>query len=135
MKLWVEVITTYTSYLVIWIILCGEINAQIPFHRGQHVDCVYVNPGEFDCDGILFENREEEADVLGTWEWWVDLVACVVLLIVAGLSFGLTMGLMSLDILKTRVLKRSKQEGHEFAKVVHPFIKRHHLLLVQYHYS
>uniref|UniRef100_A0A6B2L7I0 CNNM transmembrane domain-containing protein n=1 Tax=Arcella intermedia TaxID=1963864 RepID=A0A6B2L7I0_9EUKA len=56
---------------------------------------------------------------------------CIGLVLIAGMMSGLTMGLMSLDLMNLKILKKSgTAKEKKYAKGIIPLVKRHHLLLV-----
>ena len=63
---------------------------------------------------------------------WADILISVVLVLMAGLMSGLTMGLLSMDPMNLRIIAKSAPEEHTrtYAKRILPLVKRHHLLLV-----
>ncbi|RLN85264.1 hypothetical protein BBO99_00000733, partial [Phytophthora kernoviae] len=75
--------------------------------------CEYISPS---CDPASF---------------WMYLCVCLLLVCAAGLMSGLTMGMVSIDMLNIRILE---MEGTDFekkcARRVRPVLERHHLLLV-----
>eukprot|EP01028_Stygiella_incarcerata_P002861 TRINITY_DN1546_c0_g1_i1.p1 TRINITY_DN1546_c0_g1~~TRINITY_DN1546_c0_g1_i1.p1 ORF type:complete len:422 (+),score=132.70 TRINITY_DN1546_c0_g1_i1:135-1400(+) len=67
----------------------------------------------------------------GSTEFWILIGVCVGLVLFAGLMSGLTLGLMSLDMLNLKILENGddpKKSKH--AKKIIPLVKREHLLLV-----
>jgi metal transporter CNNM len=79
----------------------------------QAVECEFFSPS---CDPASF---------------WLYLGIILVLITAAGLMAGLTMGLLSLDMLNMRILEMegSPIEKERAARVI-PILSRHHLLLV-----
>ncbi|ETI53031.1 hypothetical protein F441_03955 [Phytophthora nicotianae CJ01A1] len=76
-------------------------------------ECEYFSPS---CDSTSF---------------WTYLCVCVLLVCAAGLMAGLTMGLVSLDMLNVRILEMEGTEVEkQYARNVRPVLERHHLLLV-----
>ncbi|KAG6954717.1 hypothetical protein JG688_00012215 [Phytophthora aleatoria] len=76
-------------------------------------ECEYLSPS---CDPASF---------------WTYLCICVLLVCAAGLMAGLTMGLVSLDMLNVRILEMEGTEVEkQCARKVRPVLERHHLLLV-----
>ncbi|KAF1775696.1 protein of unknown function DUF21 [Phytophthora cactorum] len=76
-------------------------------------ECEYLSPS---CDPASF---------------WTYLCICVLLVCAAGLMAGLTMGLVSLDMLNVRILEMEGTEVEkQCAHKVRPVLERHHLLLV-----
>ncbi|KAG6576423.1 DUF21 domain-containing protein [Phytophthora cinnamomi] len=75
--------------------------------------CEYLSPS---CDPTSF---------------WMYLCVCLLLVCAAGLMAGLTMGLVSLDMLNVRILELEGSElEKQCARKVRPVLERHHLLLV-----
>ncbi|EGZ15494.1 hypothetical protein PHYSODRAFT_360877 [Phytophthora sojae] len=75
--------------------------------------CEYLSPS---CDPASF---------------WTYLCVCLLLVCAAGLMAGLTMGLVSLDMLNVRILEMEGSElEKQCARKVRPVLERHHLLLV-----
>lgn len=76
-------------------------------------DCEFYSPS---CDATSF---------------WIYLLLCLVLVTAAGLMAGLTIGLLSLDMLNVRILEMegSDIEKRQAAKVL-PVVTKHHHLLV-----
>ncbi|XP_046848742.1 DUF21 domain-containing protein At4g33700-like [Xenia sp. Carnegie-2017] len=63
--------------------------------------------------------------------FWVYLGVYIALVLFAGLMSGLTMGLLSLDILSLKVLARGgKPDEQKHAAKIIPLVSKHHLLLV-----
>ncbi|KAL4165294.1 hypothetical protein KRP22_004023 [Phytophthora ramorum] len=76
-------------------------------------ECEYLSPS---CDPTSF---------------WMYLCMCLLLICAAGLMAGLTMGLVSLDMLNVRILEMEGSElEKQCARKVRPVLERHHLLLV-----
>ena len=105
----------------------------------------------FSCDGVKFENAEEESDAVGSFYFYRDIAICAALFIVSGaspcsrasrplsvltflliaLSSGLMMGLMSTPLIRLQILERSGSENEQkYASALMALVKRHHLLLV-----
>ncbi|KAG3176531.1 hypothetical protein PC128_g17244 [Phytophthora cactorum] len=83
----------------------------LPLMAGE--ECEYLSPS---CDPASF---------------WTYLCICVLLVSAAGLMAGLTMGLVSLDMLNVRILEMEGTEVEkQCARKVRPVLERHHLLLV-----
>jgi metal transporter CNNM len=75
--------------------------------------CEYLSPS---CDPASF---------------WTYLCVCLLLVCAAGMMAGLTMGLVSLDMLNVRILEmEGSDEEKRFAQKVRPVLERHHFLLV-----
>lgn len=82
------------------------------------------------CNGTRYKLYEGELSYKDTM-FWVYLGVYVGLVLFAGLMSGLTMGLLSLDILSLKVLQRGgKPSEKKHASKILPIVERHHLLLV-----
>ncbi|RLN58955.1 hypothetical protein BBJ28_00016459 [Nothophytophthora sp. Chile5] len=76
-------------------------------------ECEYLSPS---CDPTSF---------------WTYLCACLLLICAAGMMAGLTMGLVSLDMLNVRILEmEGTEQEKKYARKLRPVLERHHLLLV-----
>ena len=100
--------------------------------KGENITCVVVKAKHaVECDGVEYES--EAAETIGAFSksWFIYAGASLGLVLSAGLFSGLTMGLMSLDLMNLEILSRSgtdKEQRH--ARKIIPVVKRHHLLLV-----
>eukprot|EP00667_Euglena_gracilis_P006487 EG_transcript_6542 len=67
----------------------------------------------------------------GTERFWVSIVISVLLVLGAATAAGLTLGLMSMDLMNLEILHKSgtPAEQHHAARII-PLVKQHHLLLV-----
>jgi len=82
------------------------------------------------CNGSRYVLHEEALNYKDTL-FWVYLGVYVGLVLLAGLMSGLTMGLLSLDILSLKVLQRGgKPLEQKHASKILPLVEKHHLLLV-----
>lgn len=82
------------------------------------------------CNGTVYVKKEDPLNYTDQW-FWIYLGIYVFLVLVAGLVSGLTMGLLSLDMMSLNVLATGgKPREQKYAKKIVPLIKRHHLLLV-----
>ncbi|XP_019848829.1 PREDICTED: DUF21 domain-containing protein At4g14230-like [Amphimedon queenslandica] len=89
--------------------------------------------GEISCNGTLYHlGGESEGSIKPTDAlFWVYLIVYIILVLFAGLMSGLTMGLLSLDIMSLEVLKRGgKPREKKYASRIIRIVKKHHLLLV-----
>lgn len=96
---------------------------------GDMINCTRIDHNTVQCDGKDYHLEE----LLGATDvqFWVYLIMYLVLVLFAGLMSGLTMGLLSLDILSLEVLKRGgKTNEQRYSKRILTLVKRHHLLLV-----
>lgn len=93
--------------------------------------CKLVNTtDEVRCGGELF-HVDEGPLTYNDKMFWIYLGVYVALVLFAGLMSGLTMGLLSLDILSLKVLSRGgKPDEQKHAKKIIPLVSQHHLLLV-----
>lgn len=82
------------------------------------------------CNGTTYEKPERPLDYHNMW-FWIYLGIYIALVIIAGFMSGLTMALMSMDILNLETLKEAgTPKQQKYAKTIMPLVKRHHLLLV-----
>ncbi|CAB4038302.1 DUF21 domain-containing At4g33700 isoform X2 [Paramuricea clavata] len=82
------------------------------------------------CNNEVFEIPESPLNYHDKM-FWVYLGVYVGLVLFAGLMSGLTMGLLSLDILSLKVLARGgKPDEQKHAAKIIPLVSQHHLLLV-----
>ncbi|XP_033098545.1 DUF21 domain-containing protein At4g33700-like isoform X2 [Anneissia japonica] len=92
------------------------------------LNCTRVDQVTVNCDGTIYISVEAE---LSTTEFWIYLGVYISLVLFAGLMSGLTMGLLSLDIMSLKVLSMSgKPKEKVYAKKIIPIVEKHHLLLV-----
>mmetsp|Transcript_4906 Transcript_4906/g.7270 ORF Transcript_4906/g.7270 Transcript_4906/m.7270 type:complete len:516 (+) Transcript_4906:3-1550(+) len=87
--------------------------------------------------GVLAEEEENEGGIyifLKKQAWYYYLIygaASTFVVLFAGLMSGLTLGVLSLDVMQLEVLERSGTKSEsKYAKRIKPLVKRHHLLLV-----
>ncbi|XP_006814874.2 LOW QUALITY PROTEIN: uncharacterized protein LOC100379052 [Saccoglossus kowalevskii] len=95
-------------------------------------NCTYANDEKTAviCNGTRFIEPEAPLTYLDK-EFWMYLGIYVGLVLFAGLMSGLTMGLLSLDVMSLKVLKEGgKPKEKKYAARILPIVKRHHLLLV-----
>jgi len=92
------------------------------------IQCTEKGDGIVECDGKTF--KEEEKKVGGV-EFWIYLGLSILLVLIAGIMSGLTMGLMSLDEMDLEILQRGGEpkQAHLAGKII-PLIRKHHLTLV-----
>lgn len=85
---------------------------------------------QIQCGDKIFQ--EDEGPQFLTGKEWADILCCVLLVIMAGLMSGLTMGLMSMEPMHLKILAKSSpdEQNRKYAKRILPLVKRHHLLLV-----
>jgi len=64
--------------------------------------------------------------------FWIDIAVSCTLIAIAGLMSGLTMGLMSIDIISLQILANGggTEKEKTYANRILPLVRRHHLLLV-----
>lgn len=83
------------------------------------------------CNNEVFEIFPESPLDYHDKMFWIYLGVYVGLVLFAGLMSGLTMGLLSLDILSLKVLARGgKPDEQKHAAKIIPLVSQHHLLLV-----
>ncbi|XP_064405122.1 uncharacterized protein LOC135350301 [Halichondria panicea] len=97
----------------------------------ETVLCYFEDPENLTvvCNGVQYKEEDiiEPSDFL----FWLYLILYGALVCFAGLMSGLTMGLLSLDIMSLEVLKRGgKPKEKKYASRILMLVKRHHLLLV-----
>ncbi|KAL4232780.1 hypothetical protein ACF0H5_007467 [Mactra antiquata] len=92
--------------------------------------CFRLNDEEINCNGTVFVLPEVKLTYTDK-EFWIYLAIYAALVLAAGLMSGLTMGLLSLDMMTLKVMKDggTPTEKKHASKIL-PIIKRHHLLLV-----
>ena len=96
----------------------------------ENITCQFLEGGEvLNCSGTLYMKDEtiKPDDQL----FWIYLGVYIGLVLIAGLMSGLTMGLLSLDVMSLNVLQvGGKPHEIKHAKRILPLVKKHHLLLV-----
>lgn len=96
---------------------------------GENVTCV-LDGEHIICNGTEYVKKEDPLNYTDEW-FWIYLGIYVALVLIAGLVSGLTMGLLSLDMMSLNVLATGgKPNERKYAAKIIPIIKRHHLLLV-----
>ncbi|XP_050392217.1 uncharacterized protein LOC126810901 [Patella vulgata] len=92
--------------------------------------CQVIDHESVSCNGTIYKLEEKKLDYLDE-QFWIYLSIYAGLVIIAGLMSGLTMGLLSLDMMTLRILKESgtKMEKKYASRII-PLVSRHHLLLV-----
>eukprot|EP01130_Rhizamoeba_saxonica_P018985 TRINITY_DN9706_c0_g1_i1.p1 TRINITY_DN9706_c0_g1~~TRINITY_DN9706_c0_g1_i1.p1 ORF type:complete len:448 (-),score=78.47 TRINITY_DN9706_c0_g1_i1:59-1402(-) len=128
---------TWVALLVVLMMEISIADDHHGFEPGHNYSCVYVGHNEMNCtylfNGSLHSELflKEEKDVPFTTVWYIHAAICVVLVLSAGLFSGLTMGLMSLDLMNLKILSESGTNSQKkYSKRIMPLVKRHHLLLV-----
>lgn len=112
----------------------------VAFSPGQNYTCRYEivsNQGVMKCwENLLSSNtvdfvQESVVDEPGTSRFYMHLGISIALVVFAGLMSGLTIGLMSLDLLTLRILRESGTNSQRtYAKRILPLVQHHHLVLV-----
>ncbi|XP_071115042.1 uncharacterized protein [Haliotis cracherodii] len=93
------------------------------------INCTEVLDGVL-CNGTLYTVPEARLTIHDKM-FWVYLAIYVGLVLTAGLMSGLTMGLLSLDLMTLNILKDGgTTREQKYARRILPLVKRHHLLLV-----
>eukprot|EP01111_Echinosteliopsis_oligospora_P009092 TRINITY_DN2602_c0_g1_i9.p1 TRINITY_DN2602_c0_g1~~TRINITY_DN2602_c0_g1_i9.p1 ORF type:complete len:156 (-),score=24.38 TRINITY_DN2602_c0_g1_i9:102-569(-) len=83
------------------------------------------------CGENIYHISESPNEPVGSKMFYIDIAIVVVIVLIAGMTSGLTMGLMSLDALNLEIIKNSGEEKlRRCAEKILPLVKRHHLLLV-----
>ena len=83
------------------------------------------------CEGATLTRSVSENILPSDPRFWIYVTGSVVLVVLAGIMSGLTIGLVSLDETTLTVLRNSgTPEERRHAERVLPLVKRHHLLLV-----
>ncbi|XP_071135169.1 uncharacterized protein [Mytilus edulis] len=93
------------------------------------VNCTIIDKDTIHCNNVTFK-----AENMLTYEdkgFWIYLGIYVALVLFAGLMSGLTMGLLSLDLMTLKIMRDggSPKEKKQAQKIL-PLVERHHLLLV-----
>eukprot|EP01112_Ceratiomyxa_fruticulosa_P021732 TRINITY_DN7759_c0_g2_i1.p1 TRINITY_DN7759_c0_g2~~TRINITY_DN7759_c0_g2_i1.p1 ORF type:complete len:550 (-),score=113.58 TRINITY_DN7759_c0_g2_i1:82-1731(-) len=99
----------------------------------ETIQCITESDGNVQCGNkIYYANQNQESfDKLGSGAFWIDIIVCIALLIVSGMMSGLTLGLLSLDIMNLEIIiKGGDHDSAAKAKKILPLVKKHHLLLV-----
>ncbi|KAM7440167.1 hypothetical protein ABFA07_010572 [Porites harrisoni] len=92
--------------------------------------CIKHGESSVLCNGTRYDLPEEALNYKDSM-FWVYLGVYIALVLFAGLMSGLTMGLLSLDILSLKVLQRGgKPLEKRHATKILPLVEKHHLLLV-----
>ena len=74
--------------------------------------------------------EEEKAQPGSTW-FYIDILLCFFCVMLGGCMSGLTIGLLSLDPVNLKILKKSGDaDARKYAKGIQPLVDQHHLLLV-----
>lgn len=82
------------------------------------------------CNGTRYDRYEVPLNYKDS-KFWIYLGTYLGLVLFAGLMSGLTMGLLSLDVLSLKVLQRGgKPIEKKYASKILPIVEKHHLLLV-----
>eukprot|EP00667_Euglena_gracilis_P006933 EG_transcript_6997 len=92
-------------------------------------DCHFTPEGSIMCGKM--EYKTENLAKFGSKEFWMNVAISVGLVLGAATAAGLTMGLMSMDLMNLEILQKSgtPAEQHHAARII-PLVKQHHLLLV-----
>jgi CBS domain containing-hemolysin-like protein len=104
-------------------------NAQLTT-PSENITCSWVVKNEeLDCNGLIF--LYEAQDTIGGLKWWLDFCLVLFLVLFAGISSGLTIGLIGMDYTKLEVLSKSGTPREQAAaRKIIPIVSNHHLLLV-----
>lgn len=97
--------------------------------QGERIDCRFVTTNSIQCGQRVF--FEEHLEQPGSSKFWMDVGICVALVAGAATAAGLTMGLMSMDLMNLQILLNSGTPVERFhASRIIPLVEKHHLLLV-----
>jgi len=111
--------------------LSGENNKENAIKENENngtIICRIVSDG-VECNGETYSKQEE--DQPPSTQFFIDLGVSCGLTLIAGMMSGLTMGLMSIDLMNLQILaNRGTPSQQVYAKRIMPLVKRHHLLLV-----
>ena len=92
------------------------------------VECIEETATEIKCGEFIYS--KEQKDKPGSAMFFVDLLVSLICVVFAGLMSGLTLGLLSLDMLNLEIIRNSGDEKmKKYAEKIIPLIKRKHLLL------
>ncbi|XP_074625391.1 uncharacterized protein LOC141883712 [Acropora palmata] len=92
--------------------------------------CVKEDEISLMCNGTRYDRHEVPLNYKDS-KFWIYLGTYLGLVLFAGLMSGLTMGLLSLDVLSLKVLQRGgKPIEKKYASKILPIVEKHHLLLV-----
>ena len=96
----------------------------------ENITCQLLEGRELlNCSGTIYM-KDETITPDDQW-FWIYLGVYICLVLLAGLMSGLTMGLLSLDVMSLNVLQiGGKPHEKKHCKRILPLVKRHHLLLV-----
>jgi len=95
----------------------------------QSIQCILDGSKSVICNGTVYK-AVEVISFHSKW-FWIYLGIYVALVLLAGLMSGLTMGLLSLDVMSLTILSSDgKPHEQKYAKKILPLVKQHHLLLV-----
>jgi len=96
--------------------------------KAEEITCTVISDWELECNGIVYD---EKSDTLSQSEVALFIVISIILILCAGLMSGLTIGLMSLDLMNLRILKESgtSTEKRHASKILPLVERRHHLLV------
>lgn len=121
--LYVPMYTMKTSTRILALLLtaftaCG-------WAAGTTVTCTLEGGGKsVKCDNGLTYTEEEETLTPQTTKFWMYAGICLGLVLFAGLMSGLTMGLLSLDLMHLEILSRcGKPHEQKYAKAIIPIVR------------
>eukprot|EP00667_Euglena_gracilis_P008383 EG_transcript_8487 len=97
--------------------------------NGECNECYFTPDGTIMCGKK--EYRADHYAKLGSRRFWWNTLISIGLVLGAATAAGLTLGLMSLDLMNLEILQKSgtPAEQHHAARII-PLVKQHHLLLV-----
>mmetsp|Transcript_2569 Transcript_2569/g.3409 ORF Transcript_2569/g.3409 Transcript_2569/m.3409 type:complete len:507 (+) Transcript_2569:51-1571(+) len=119
-----------SSLIITFLVLLCICTPSLANH--ENVTCTVLSEDEVECEGTNFytEPAAEGEHVTGVWAA-IDICISIGLILIAGLMSGLTIGLMSLDVMNLRILMHSgTATERKYATKILPVVERHHHLLV-----
>eukprot|EP01116_Phalansterium_solitarium_P004515 TRINITY_DN15542_c0_g1_i1.p1 TRINITY_DN15542_c0_g1~~TRINITY_DN15542_c0_g1_i1.p1 ORF type:complete len:510 (+),score=193.81 TRINITY_DN15542_c0_g1_i1:156-1685(+) len=100
----------------------------------QHITCFVLDNNSYLCNGVVVSPAQpatESQFQAGSMWFFIYLGICVALVLFGGMMSGLTIGLMSLDMMSLEILhKGGEPDERIYAGRIMPVVKRRHLLLV-----
>jgi len=99
--------------------------------QNDTVNCLVINDHEVECSGKRFLDEGGGKLSYKSSAFWINVSVCLGLVLIAGLMSGLTIGLMSLDLMTLEIMKNGGNEkSKKYAEKIIPIVKNHHLVLV-----
>eukprot|EP00026_Physarum_polycephalum_P006455 Phypoly_transcript_06498.p1 GENE.Phypoly_transcript_06498~~Phypoly_transcript_06498.p1 ORF type:complete len:546 (+),score=66.46 Phypoly_transcript_06498:68-1705(+) len=114
--------------VVVLLVLC----AQLYYVACQEIATCTEEKGRhgWRCNGKVYTDPGHH-DTFPSGAFWIDLLIIFFMVIIAGIMSGLTLGLLSLDIMNLEIIiKTGEPKDVRNAKRILPLVKKHHQLLV-----